>query len=137
MKIKSLECLKSIRNCKEKILGTSDAWSASHLSHLSSKAAYYNYCRLSDFYRTQIQNWALFLPLSHEMTKILEKNVPHFEKVKTVKKNYHPVLNSFSTCVTCRIILIPKMKTCSNYYANATLQGLLTLCVWNQIFPAK
>ena len=39
MKIKSFECPKSIRNDK-KILGTSDAWSMSHLSHWPSEPGY-------------------------------------------------------------------------------------------------
>ena len=41
MKIKSFECPKSIRNYEKKILGTSDAWSTSCLSHRPSKPAYY------------------------------------------------------------------------------------------------
>ena len=55
MKIKSFECPKSIRNNeKKKILGTSDAWSMSRLSHLPSKPAYYIVdCLIFDeFYRT-------------------------------------------------------------------------------------
>ena len=40
-KIKSFECPKSIRNYQKKILGTSDAWSTSPLSHRPSKPAYY------------------------------------------------------------------------------------------------
>ena len=35
------ECPKSIRNLKKIILRTSDAWSTSRLSHLTSKPAYY------------------------------------------------------------------------------------------------
>ena len=47
MKIKRFECLKSIRNYK-KILGMSDAWSTSRLSHRPSKPAYYIVdCRIS------------------------------------------------------------------------------------------
>ena len=41
MKIKSFEFPKSIRNYERKILGTSDAWSTSRLSHWPSKPAYY------------------------------------------------------------------------------------------------
>ena len=41
MKIKSFECPKSIRNYEKKILGTSDAWSTSRLSHRPSEPAYY------------------------------------------------------------------------------------------------
>ena len=41
MKIKSFECPKSIRNHEKKKLGTSDAWSTSHLSHRPSEPAYY------------------------------------------------------------------------------------------------
>ena len=41
MKIKSFECPKSIKNWGKKIIGTSDAWSMSHLSHWLSKPAYY------------------------------------------------------------------------------------------------
>ena len=41
MKIKSFECPKSIRNYEKKILGMSDAWSTSRLSHRSSEPAYY------------------------------------------------------------------------------------------------
>ena len=48
MKIKSFECPKSIRNYEKKILGTSDAWSTSRLSHRPSKPAYYIVdCRIS------------------------------------------------------------------------------------------
>ena len=41
MKIKSFECPKSIRNYLKKILGMSDFWSTSHLSHRPGKPAYY------------------------------------------------------------------------------------------------
>ena len=41
MKIKSFECPKSIRNYEKKILGTSDGWSTSRLSHWPSEPAYY------------------------------------------------------------------------------------------------
>ena len=42
MKIKSFECPKSIRNYEKKImLGTSDTWSTSRLSHRPSEPAYY------------------------------------------------------------------------------------------------
>ena len=42
IKIKTFECPKSIRNCEKKILlGTSDAWSMSCLSHRPSEPAYY------------------------------------------------------------------------------------------------
>ena len=40
MKIKSFECPNSIRNY-EKLLGTSDAWLTSRLSHRPSEPAYY------------------------------------------------------------------------------------------------
>ena len=41
-KIKSFECPKSIKNYEKKImLGTSDAWSMSRLSHRPSEPAYY------------------------------------------------------------------------------------------------
>ena len=48
MKIKSFECPKSIRDYERKILGTSDAWSTSHLFHRSSKLVYNNIvdCRI-------------------------------------------------------------------------------------------
>ena len=49
MKINSFECPKSINNYGGKILGTSDAWSISCLSHRLSEPVYYIYCRLSDF----------------------------------------------------------------------------------------
>ena len=41
MKIKSFECPKSIRNYEKKILGTSDAWLTSRLSHRPSDPVYY------------------------------------------------------------------------------------------------
>ena len=41
MKIKSFECPKSIRNYENKILGTSDTWSTSHLSQQTSEPTYY------------------------------------------------------------------------------------------------
>ena len=41
MKIKSFECPKSIRNYEKKILGMSDAWWMSHLSHRPCEPAYY------------------------------------------------------------------------------------------------
>ena len=41
LKIKSFECPKSIRNHKKIMLGTSDAWSTSRLSHRPSEPAYY------------------------------------------------------------------------------------------------
>ena len=41
MKIKSIECPKSIRNYEIKKFGTSDAWSRSHLFQRPSKSAYY------------------------------------------------------------------------------------------------
>ena len=41
MKIKSFECPKSMRNHEKKILGTSDAWSMSRLSHWPSEPGYY------------------------------------------------------------------------------------------------
>ena len=41
MKIKSVECPKSITNYEKKILGTSDAWLTSRLSHRPSEPAYY------------------------------------------------------------------------------------------------
>ena len=48
MKIKSFECPKSIRNFEKKILGTSDPWSMSCLSHCPSKPVYYIVdCRIS------------------------------------------------------------------------------------------
>ena len=48
MKRKSFECPKSIRNYEKKILGTSDAWSTSRLSHRPSEPAYYIVdCRIS------------------------------------------------------------------------------------------
>ena len=49
MKIKSFEWLKLIRNYEKKImLGTSDTWSMSHLSHLPSEPMYYiEDCRIS------------------------------------------------------------------------------------------
>ena len=37
----NFECLKSIRNYEKKILGTSDAWSPSRLSHWPSEQEYY------------------------------------------------------------------------------------------------
>ena len=57
MKIKSFECHKSIKNYKKKILGISDAWLMSHLSHRLSEPANHNVdCRiLGLFYQ--------FLPL--------------------------------------------------------------------------
>ena len=45
-KIKSFEWPKSMKSNEKKILGTSDAWSMSHLSHRPSKPLYYVYCRL-------------------------------------------------------------------------------------------
>ena len=43
MKIKSFECPKSIKNHeKKKILGTTDTWSTSRLSHQHSEPAYHN-----------------------------------------------------------------------------------------------
>ena len=45
MKIKSFECPKSITNYEKIMLGTSDAWSVSHLSKRTSVL----YLRLSDF----------------------------------------------------------------------------------------
>ena len=42
MKIKSFDCPKSITNYEKKILGTSDSWSMSRLSHQPSESAYYN-----------------------------------------------------------------------------------------------
>ena len=48
MKIKSFECSKSIRNYETKILGTSDAWSTSRLSHWPREPVYYIVdCRIS------------------------------------------------------------------------------------------
>ena len=41
MKIESFERPKSIRNYEKKILGTSDTWSTSRLSHRPSEPAYY------------------------------------------------------------------------------------------------
>ena len=41
MKIKSFQCPKSIRNYEKKILGTSDSWSPSRLSHRPSEPAYH------------------------------------------------------------------------------------------------
>ena len=41
MKIKSFECPESIRNYEKKILGTSEAWSTSRLSHRPSEPAYH------------------------------------------------------------------------------------------------
>ena len=57
-KIKSCECQKSIRNyIKTIILGTSDAWSMSHLSRRTSKLAYYIVdCRIS---RMSLVWWAI------------------------------------------------------------------------------
>ena len=52
IKMKSFECPKSIRNYEKKILGTSDAWLTSHLSHRPSEPAYYIVdCRISCFLR--------------------------------------------------------------------------------------
>ena len=49
MKIKSFECLKSIRKYEKKICGTSIAWSTIHLSHRPSEPAYYIVdCRISN-----------------------------------------------------------------------------------------
>ena len=47
IKTKSFECLKSIRNYEKIMLGTSDAWSPSHLSTQQTSVLY---CRLSDLY---------------------------------------------------------------------------------------
>ena len=49
MKMESFECPKSIKNYeKEIVLGTSDTWSTSRLSHRPSAPAYYNVdCRIS------------------------------------------------------------------------------------------
>ena len=44
MKIKSFECPKSVRKYDKKILGTSDAWSTSRLSHRPSELVD---CRIS------------------------------------------------------------------------------------------
>ena len=41
IKIKSFECLKSIRNYEKIMLGTSDAWSMSRSSHRPSDPAYH------------------------------------------------------------------------------------------------
>ena len=41
MEIKSFECPKSIRNYEKKILGMTNAWSTSRLSHWPSEPAYY------------------------------------------------------------------------------------------------
>ena len=38
--MKSFECPKSTRNYEKKVLGTSDAWSPSRLSHQPSEPAY-------------------------------------------------------------------------------------------------
>ena len=49
MKIKSLECSKSVSNYEKKILGTSDAWLMIRLSHRPSKPAdYIVYLRIFD-----------------------------------------------------------------------------------------
>ena len=45
MKRKSFECLKSTRNYKKVMFGTSDVWMTSNLSQQTSLS----YCRLSDF----------------------------------------------------------------------------------------
>ena len=39
--MKGFECPNSIRNYKKKILGTSDSWSTSRLSHRPSEPAYH------------------------------------------------------------------------------------------------
>ena len=44
IRIKSFECLKSIKNYRKKMLGTSDTWSTNHLSQQTSVS----YCRLSN-----------------------------------------------------------------------------------------
>ena len=50
MKIKTFECPKSIKNYEKRMLGTSDAWSLSHLFNLPSDPAYYiEDCRISCF----------------------------------------------------------------------------------------
>ena len=56
-KIKSFECPKSIRNYEKIMLGTSDAWSTSHLSHRSSEPAYYIVdCRILIWLRCLYKN---------------------------------------------------------------------------------
>ena len=46
--MKSFKCPKSIKNYEKIMLGTSDAWSMSRLSHQPSKPAYYILdCRIS------------------------------------------------------------------------------------------
>ena len=135
MKMKSFECPKSIRNYKKKILGMSDTWSTSHLSHRSSIPAYYiANCWILELRFKTVER---YFYCCHMKWPKFWKKCAILWKSENCPNNSHPVSNSFSRCVTCKIILIPKMKTCSNYYANTTLQGLLTLCVWSQIFPAK
>ena len=52
MKIKSFKCPKSIKNYEKKILGTSDAWLTSRLSHRPSEPAYYIVdCRIENYSR--------------------------------------------------------------------------------------
>ena len=52
MKIKSVECPKSIRYYEKNMLETSDAWSTSCLSHRPSDPAYY--CTLSDLWAARV-----------------------------------------------------------------------------------
>ena len=83
IEIKSFECPKSIRNYKK------NTWNVRHLVNESFVASVQQtsvlYCKLLDI-RTQIQNcWALFLLLSHEMTKILEKMCHTLKKWKLSK----------------------------------------------------
>ena len=82
MKIKSFECPKSIKNYKAKILGTSNAWLMSRLSHRPSKPAYYIVdCRILEL---RFKNGERYFYLCYMQLPNFGKNVPHFEKVKTV-----------------------------------------------------
>ena len=67
MKIKSFECPKSIRNYEKKILGTSDTWSTSHLSHRPSEPAYYIVdCRILNYVRLANITMAIYkVPIKH------------------------------------------------------------------------
>ena len=65
MKIKSFEYPKFVRNYGKKILGKSDSWLMSHLSHQPSKPAYYIVdCQISSLppLKVQLANLGRFAP---------------------------------------------------------------------------
>ena len=91
IKIKSFECPKSIRNYKKIMLGTSDAWSTTHMSHRTSEPAYYIVdCQISRLDLWLKKMW--FLLLCNHIGNIFLPTFGCF--LELINQNYNATIES-------------------------------------------